>query len=1097
MWANDKPDRSFELNLARGKKQSSCSPGWMYSIGEAFVGLSAADELPDGYATSVGFGERFRNGEFLPLFSEYPLLIYLLILGILVTVCGIAYVIYRWRVGTPLYRYLDNEISKELSMWFCMCYILALITCVFLLFSIAIMLTANKNIRKTKEDRAWRLKLADESINEIISKLENVNFARPLENVNQISAKFHRAIERKAQPYLGESLRSVDNLDLVNYKSDVNELLETFAHCNAYMLHFLDSWRYYDTNATRFAKLVNTMESRKALQAVRRVREDFANVVYKVMQQNRAFYNYYRELETLSDEMLTEHVKNNDRSLEFANTIDKNLQNIETKLEALGTSLQQRANKIYELKENLLEVSSGAGYIEFSDTLITFGYVVSILMMLIVFLALIFMPLWYLGSLYCRKCKWIAGILPLTTAAFIFIFYLVFVLTIMYYFLHGMVAKDGICDGKRALDAGRADIIDDCIINSAIFENYSHTKAKSIYDTSTSEIEAALKAIETLPRRVKRAPTTKPSAAEKFERFRINKTVIQDIYVEMLKVAVYAPKNIEPFALIWHANRLSKVKALQELNCTHAIGNTMAVSLHGQVASEMDKLYRTTWRVEALLQDLPTQLKANRDDTGDFDGITELTKNLRAIFNAGKEPLRRIISHSAGPKLPTCKSVAQLYKSLKTPACECLVPSMNLYWFGAFVAICLLLLLLALILCLEEMIRRSALSNRESRSRLKPSKSHHSHRGRGSSRTRSSSRPGTRHSTRSNTSYSTRNNTPYSTRAGTPHSTRPNSPYSDRLDTPYSSHAATPYSTRATTPYSSHPDTPYTSRSNSPHSSRRVTPYTSRHVSPYAGTPHTTRARSNERTPTRGTSLALKHPPENAPYFVDYRRFGVDDPFVQQFTERLSRRDMLPRHLQRQQQQQPSHGQRDMKDNFTFESYPDMPAKLQQARSLERKPDKRKEPRNVWKNEAFRYPGPGGSDISTMLQCFRGPRSISKTLEQRGRSQPSERSANIHHKEPTLIAQRSTNETLVDGPTTSGAIPKIKLPPGKVGIVVCPCGCGKPSKIYGTKQDIERIRKAGKVCIAKRGQQFKDKRLRPLASVVELKGTEEGNEDVA
>ncbi|XP_011212307.2 uncharacterized protein LOC105232349 isoform X2 [Bactrocera dorsalis] len=954
MWANDKPDRSFELNLARGKKQSSCSPGWMYSIGEAFVGLSAADELPDGYATSVGFGERFRNGEFLPLFSEYPLLIYLLILGILVTVCGIAYVIYRWRVGTPLYRYLDNEISKELSMWFCMCYILALITCVFLLFSIAIMLTANKNIRKTKEDRAWRLKLADESINEIISKLENVNFARPLENVNQISAKFHRAIERKAQPYLGESLRSVDNLDLVNYKSDVNELLETFAHCNAYMLHFLDSWRYYDTNATRFAKLVNTMESRKALQAVRRVREDFANVVYKVMQQNRAFYNYYRELETLSDEMLTEHVKNNDRSLEFANTIDKNLQNIETKLEALGTSLQQRANKIYELKENLLEVSSGAGYIEFSDTLITFGYVVSILMMLIVFLALIFMPLWYLGSLYCRKCKWIAGILPLTTAAFIFIFYLVFVLTIMYYFLHGMVAKDGICDGKRALDAGRADIIDDCIINSAIFENYSHTKAKSIYDTSTSEIEAALKAIETLPRRVKRAPTTKPSAAEKFERFRINKTVIQDIYVEMLKVAVYAPKNIEPFALIWHANRLSKVKALQELNCTHAIGNTMAVSLHGQVASEMDKLYRTTWRVEALLQDLPTQLKANRDDTGDFDGITELTKNLRAIFNAGKEPLRRIISHSAGPKLPTCKSVAQLYKSLKTPACECLVPSMNLYWFGAFVAICLLLLLLALILCLEEMIRRSALSNRESRSRLKPSKSHHSHRGRGSSRTRSSSRP-----------------------------------------------------------------------------------------------------------------------------------------------ERLSRRDMLPRHLQRQQQQQPSHGQRDMKDNFTFESYPDMPAKLQQARSLERKPDKRKEPRNVWKNEAFRYPGPGGSDISTMLQCFRGPRSISKTLEQRGRSQPSERSANIHHKEPTLIAQRSTNETLVDGPTTSGAIPKIKLPPGKVGIVVCPCGCGKPSKIYGTKQDIERIRKAGKVCIAKRGQQFKDKRLRPLASVVELKGTEEGNEDVA
>uniref|UniRef100_A0A0K8UMF9 Prominin-like protein n=1 Tax=Bactrocera latifrons TaxID=174628 RepID=A0A0K8UMF9_BACLA len=681
--------------------------------------------------------------------------------------------------------------------------------------------------------------------------------------------------------------------------------------------------------------------------------------------------------------------------------------------------------------------------------------------------------------------------------SFIFVFYLVFVLTIMYYFLHGMVAKDGICDGKRDLDAARSNIIDDCIINSAMFENYSHTSAKRIYDTSTSAIEAALKAIETLPKRVRRATTTKPSFAENFERFHINKTIIQDIYVEMLKVAVYAPKNIEPFALIWHANRLSKAKALQELNCTHAIGHTMAVSLHGQVASEMDKLYRSTWRVEALLQDLPTQLKAKTDDTADFDGITELTKNLRAIFNAGKEPLRRSISHTASAKGTNCKSVAQLYKSLKTPACECLVPSMNLYWFGAFVAICLLLLLLALILCLEEMIRRSASSNRESRSRLKLSKSHHSHRGRGSSRTRSSSRPGTKHSTRSNTSYSTRNNTPYSTRAGTPNSTRPNSPYSNRLDTPYSSHAATPYSTRATTPYSSHPDTPYTSRSNTPHSSRRVTPYTSRHVSPYAGTPHTTRARSKDRTPTRGTSLALKHPPENAPYLVDYRRFGVDDPFVEQFTERLSRRDMLPRHLQRQQQQQPSQGQHDVKDNFTFESYPDMPAKLQQARSLERKPDRRKEPRNVWKNEAFRYPGPGGSDISTMLQCFRGPRSISKTLEQRGRSQPSERTANVHHKEPTLIAQRSTNETLVDGPTTSGAIPKIKLPPGKVGIVVCPCGCGKPSKIYGTKQDIERIRKAGKVCIAKRGQQFKDRRLRPLASVVELRGTEEGNEDVA
>lgn len=122
------------------------------------------------------------------------------------------------------------------------------------------MLTANQNIRKTKDDRAWRLKLADESINEIISNMDNVNFARSIENFNQLSSKFHRAIQsiwvvliwklslhveykyfaEKAQPYLGESFRSEHNLDLVTYKSDINELLETFAYCNAYMLHFLD-----------------------------------------------------------------------------------------------------------------------------------------------------------------------------------------------------------------------------------------------------------------------------------------------------------------------------------------------------------------------------------------------------------------------------------------------------------------------------------------------------------------------------------------------------------------------------------------------------------------------------------------------------------------------------------------------------------------------------------------------------------------------------------------------------------------------------------------------------------------------------------------
>lgn len=415
----------------------------------------------------------------------------------------------------------------------------------------------------------------------------------------------------------------------------------------------------------------------------------------------------------------------------------------------------------------------------------------------------------------------------------------------------------------------------------------------------------------------------------------------------------------------------------------------------------------------------------------------------------------------------------------------------NLFWFGALVAICLLLLLLALILCLDKMIRRSLL-NRKSRHRLNSkSLSHHSQRGRAVSRTRSSGQPSTGHSTR--------NNTPYSTHTGTPYSTRPSSPYSNCLDTPYFSRATIPYASRATTPYSSHPDTPYTSRPDSPHFSRPGTPYISQHVSPYASlaeTPLSTGSKNNEGTPTRGTSLALKLPPENASYLIDYNRFGVEDPFVEQFTERLSRRDMLPHHLQRKQYY-PRDGRRHMKDYFTFESYPEMPPKVQQSRSRERKLDKRKEPRNVWKNEAFRYPGAGGSNISTMLQ-FCGPRSISKTLEQRDRSQPaSERISNAHHREPILIAQQSTNEALGERPTTSGAKPKMKLPPGKVGIVVCPCGCGKPSKIYGTKQDIERIKKAGRVRIAKRGEQFKDKGLRPLASVAEFKRTGEGNEDMA
>lgn len=225
-------------------------------------------------------------------------------------------------------------------------------------------------------------------------------------------------------------------------------------------------------------------------------------------------------------------------------------------------------------------------------------------------------------------------------------------------------------------DSARSDIIDDCISNFVMFENDNHTSADSVYDISTSDIEAALREIENLPKRVKRSKTTRPSAAEDFKRFHVNKTIIEDIYVEMLKVSVYAPKNIEAFGLIWYDNRLSKNKALNELNCTHAIGNTMALSLHGQVANEMDKLYRTTWRVESLIQDLPTQLQANRDDTADFDGIAELSKNLRSIFNAAKEQLRRSISHTASVRLAGCKPVAQLYKALKIPACECLVPSM-------------------------------------------------------------------------------------------------------------------------------------------------------------------------------------------------------------------------------------------------------------------------------------------------------------------------------------------------------------------------------------------------------------------------------------
>ncbi|XP_020716551.1 uncharacterized protein LOC101451657 isoform X2 [Ceratitis capitata] len=1055
-------DEHFALNLMPDDElENSCSPIWMYNIGEAFADISATGQLPDGYATSVGYGHRFRNSEFLPLFTHYPIIIYLLILGIIITLAGIA---------------------------------------------TAMMITANRNIRKAKAERRWRLKLADESVTKIIKKLDDINLTEPLENFKQLSLKFQHAVENATPLPLHGNMITRANEDFGSYKNDIAELLEIFSDCNAYLLHFLDSWRYYDTNATKFAKHVDTMESRYALESVRNVRTDFSNVVYKVIQQNRAFYHYHQGIHRSSAEMRSEQVFEKEET-----NLDLILENVKKKLGKIGKRLQEHSIRMKEAKENLRDAPKGAGYIEFADTLLGFGNFICIIILLIVFLSLLSMPLWYWGRFYCCKCEFVASVLPLTTTAVIFTFYLPFVLVIVYYFLYGMVARDGICGGKRPQALHRSNIIDDCLNGTAIFE----TDASAEYRIETGNIEAVLSELENLPHRMKRRSTPiNGNRTSKFEIFHINKTIIQDIYVEMLKVSVYAPKNIEPFATLWQAHRLSGNRALRGLNCTHAIGNTMVVSLHGQIANEMDKLYRMTWRIESLLQDLPHRPQDRTSDSNtNFSSVFDLSRNLRRIFNKEREQLDRSVYRTSHSNVGSCKTVALLYKTLATVGCDCLVPSMNLYWFGALVAVCLISLLLPLLLCQEEMIRRKR-SDSVHFAYIDPD-------GRRHSQTRSSSRPGTSHSTHNSyTPYSTRTGTPQSSKQeGSPHSLRHysqhdmrnSSPYferrstlySDHVDTPYASHTNTPYSTRATTPFSSHPETPYNSHPVSPHTSQCATPAPSRRGSShssYYGTPdinknaspetsHSTRDKSIERTPTRGTSLALKLPPDNESFLSDYKRFGVEDPFVQQFTERLSRRDMLPRRQQRKQQY-PSEAQHDLRDYSKYESFPESSTNGEGKLLRTLRPNKLHiEPRSVWKNAAFRYPGLASSDISAN-QPTRMPTSISKVIEQRAKSRSK-------HMSTQLIPQEEANVTILNEPTTSRANAQLQFPPGKIGIVVCPCGCGKPSKIYGTREDIERIRKAGHVCIAKRSAQLRNKHLRPLASVVQLEEADEGDEDMA
>lgn len=113
------------------------------------------------------------------------------------------------------------------------------------------------------------------------------------------------------------------------------------------------AWRYYDTNATKFAKHVDTMESRYALESVRNVRTDFSNVVYKVeyiqlrlrialfepnstyhsqvIQQNRAFYHYHQGIHRSSAEMHSEQVFEKEET-----NLDLNLENVKKKLGKIG-----------------------------------------------------------------------------------------------------------------------------------------------------------------------------------------------------------------------------------------------------------------------------------------------------------------------------------------------------------------------------------------------------------------------------------------------------------------------------------------------------------------------------------------------------------------------------------------------------------------------------------------------------------------------------------------------------------------------------------------------------------------------------------------
>ncbi|XP_067625175.1 uncharacterized protein [Eurosta solidaginis] len=1052
------------LKLKRSGNEVSCTPLWMYKIGDAMSDLLSTDQLPIGYATSVGYGERFRDHEFLPLFSCYPFVPFLIALGCFITLGGITFALYRWRTGTRLHHYLNCKISKDKLKYFYVNYILVVIICIGLTFAITMMLIAHNNISEEKKENALNFELADRNIEKIINNKEYTNFGDPLNNFKQISEKLLRAIEMKVEPNLRETSQKTDLQDFMMYRDDIKDLLNTFDHANRYMLHFLDSWRYYDTNATKFAKAVATMDSHRALRALQQVRMEFANVVYKVIQQNRAFYNYYQQLESLAKDDSAKYAPEYNKKLLLTNTLNIHMKNVEDRLERLGNKLQDGTIEMKETKENFQKAADDVGYIEFPATLLGFGYFISASMLLIVFLSLSFMPLW-VSAKYSYRIAFFRGILPLIILALIFAFYLIFVLAIMYYFLYGMVAKDGICEEKGAITSARSNLIDDCLNKSNTFDANIH----SHYYKDMTEIEKVLKEIENISkRRVIGYATSQP--LNDFETYRVNKTIIQDIYVEMLKVSVYAPKNIEGFGLIWNSNRLSTNKILQQLNCTHAIGNTMATSLHGQVAHEMDKLYRTTWRIEAMLQDLPKQLNENsRNVPKNPSAATNITDDLQTIFNADKEELQASLYNARNALFEDCKDLAQVFKSLTMRSCKCLMRSLNLFWSGAVVSVFILLLLLVLLIWLVEMLRRSYTPIGKSSRRRNASKT------REKFRTRSTSRPSSiAHSSRTNTSYSTRDGTPISTRRNTPYSTRANTPQtsrsrntaqSSRPDTPYSSHRVTPYSSERSTTHISH------TQADASYFSKQVTP---RSIS----------TRSSERTPTRGTGLAQKLPPIFDPYFNDYIGGSVhQDYLADRFTERLSRRDVLPRYQQRKLHY-PCLGHRDK----TYETYPELPSIAHQTQqptlnaSVKQTHESSYEPKSMRKKNTFRYPGFAGSDFST-IHPGDIPRSISKVIERRGRSLPNE------------THERNANDD--KQPSSSGLNAEVPpLQPGKVGIILCPCGCGKPSKIYGTKDDIERIRKAGRICIAKRGEHLRNKHLKSFTSVMQLRSDDPDEDNV-